>query len=98
MHGQLRGFIVMALATAPKRTIRDEVDKRAATGLCLHCDQPIHRRGLCTHHYHEFRMLLKDRAPDDRDTWEDRQIREGKILSAGYIIGVGATSPFDDEE
>lgn len=97
MYASAKGFFVMAMATEPKRSIRSKVDQRAATGCCLHCDEPIHRRGLCTHHYHEFRVLRAERSPDSRSSWEDCQIRDGKILSAGYILGVGRSSPFESE-
>jgi Fe-S cluster assembly ATPase SufC len=91
------GFTIMAIDVSPKRTIRKQVEERAATGLCLHCDKPAARLGLCNSHYHQFRMTLLQKAEADRELWKGRQIREGKVLPSGYVRQLDIDNPFEDE-
>lgn len=96
MYGS--GFIVMTMEAKPKRTIRKQVEERASTHLCLHCNEPVFRRGLCPHHHHKFRMKLLSKPAAERGTWEQEQIREGKILPPGFVRQLGVDNPFEDEE
>ena len=92
------GFMVMALDTRPKRTIRKQVEERAATGLCLHCDGKATRLGLCNHHYHQFRMTLLQKQEAERELWKARQVREGKVLRTRQGQRTDIANPFEDEE
>lgn len=73
-------YMVMAIDVEPKRTVRKQVEERAASGLCLHCDREAERLGLCGTHYHQYRMSLLQKPASEREVWKARQIRDGKVL------------------
>ena len=92
------GIRVMAIDMAPKRTIRKQVEERAATGLCLHCERQATRLGLCNSHYHQYRMTLLRQDGADRELWKGKQIRDGKVLPSGFVRQIDVDNPFTDEE
>lgn len=92
------GLTVMALDMQPKRTIRKQVEERAATGLCLHCDEEAERLGLCNSHYHQFRMAYLEQDRANREIWKAQQIREGKVLRSRQGQRLDLENPFESEE
>lgn len=91
------GFIVMTVEAKPKRTVLKHIEQRVAANCCLHCDEEVFRRGLCPHHHHKFRMTLLNKPAAQRGTWEQEQIREGRILPPGYARQLTTENPFEDE-
>lgn len=71
---------VFVMDVRPKPSTRKIVEERDERGVCLLCEKPAVRRGLCDCHYARFRMAKLDVAREKRAEFEAQQIREGRVL------------------
>lgn len=78
-----------------KRSLAERVRERVKQGLCLLCESPLARRGLCTRHYQVFQRKLRSIPRSTRATFEIRMIREGKILAVNQVREIMAENPFN---
>lgn len=69
--------IVMEVQLTPK--VRKRVAERTEAGKCLKCDCEVHRRGLCTKHYSQFRTALLERPKKERPAIEAKLIERGDV-------------------
>lgn len=72
------GYMAADIEVIPK--LRKLVAERRAAGMCLKCDSNAARRGLCQHHYHQFRMAKLQTAKNRRAAFEAQSIRSGELL------------------
>jgi hypothetical protein len=93
-----KGVTFMAVNAKPRPAVRQRVIERAKAGVCLHCESPATRVGLCDHHYHDYRMELIAKSETEREVWIGEQIREGNVLKAGEIRRIKKASPFREGE
>lgn len=97
---QLSRWIAMSGATV-KRALKSQVISDVENGLCLICKQNrghAGRRGLCNKHYLKFIRKLESMPKEERLAFEDRQIRNGRILAVGQIREIRDPNPFPDED
>lgn len=82
---------VIVMDVQVSRKIQRHVEDRVKCGKCLECDQPIHRRGLCTLHYSRFRTALLEQPKSRRPSTEAKYIERGMIAGEGVVrqISVG---------
>lgn len=73
---------VMVMEARPKPGLKRIVEERDDSGLCLLCDQPARKRGLCTCHYGRWRTarLEHSKREAERLAFDAQQIRDGKLL------------------
>jgi hypothetical protein len=71
---------LMASDVEPLPKYRKRVEERDALGLCLLCDKPATRRGLCDSHHYQFRMERLGTPKTRRRVYENERIRNGTIM------------------
>jgi len=94
MLTSVQELLLMSAEPKPSRKIRGKIEARIRTGLCLCCDRPATRRGLCVAHYHQYRRALLNRDKVDRIDFEQRCIRAGKVLARNQAAGIKRGDPF----
>jgi hypothetical protein len=87
---------LILMATEPKLSgkIRAKIELRIKAGVCLCCDRPATRRGLCVAHYHQYRRALQARDKVERVDFESRAIRAGKVLARHTYAAIRRGDPF----
>lgn len=81
----------------PRPAIRKQVEERDQLGLCLLCDSPAHKRGLCTKHEGRWRRARVKRPANQRLTFDAKQIREGRLLPSRQGIDPAIVNEFEVE-
>jgi hypothetical protein len=73
---------VMVMEARPKPGLIKLVIERDESGLCLLCDEPARKRGLCTCHYGRWRTARMEHSKREceRLAFDAKQIRDGKLL------------------
>jgi hypothetical protein len=73
---------VMVMEARPKPGLKKIVEERDESGLCLLCDRPALKRGLCTCHYGRWRTARAEHSSREceRLAFDAKQIRDGKLL------------------
>ncbi len=85
---------VQMMGASIKRSISKSVLDRAASGLCLHCDEEAKKRGLCSRHYEQYRRAMQSCSAKERPDWEVEQIREGRVLNVHQIMEIRSKNIF----
>lgn len=72
----------MVMEARPKPGLVKLVIERDESGLCLLCDEPARKRGLCTCHYGRWRTARSEVSGREceRLAFDAKQIRDGKLL------------------
>lgn len=94
LTGGLDGATVMIVDQKARLGIRKKVLAKVEANVCLCCDLPAHRRGLCDRHYYLFRSAQFALAPHDRPVNEARMIRAGKLLPSRQGQIIRSKNPF----
>lgn len=71
---------IMSADVEPSPKYRKRVAERDAAGLCLKCDSPSARRGLCNSCYHRFRMDRLETPKNKRLMFEHGLVRKGELM------------------
>jgi Fe-S cluster assembly ATPase SufC len=95
MLTSIQELIVMATRARPPSKTRHKIEDRVRMGICLCCDRPASRRGLCVRHYHQYRRTLLARAEADRVDFERRAIQAGKVLPRNKAAEIKRPNPFE---
>lgn len=74
------GFTVMIVEAKPKPSVKEHVEACVENCTCLICGEPAEKRGLCLPHYGQFRVALAGVAPSERYGFQQKLIRQGKLL------------------
>lgn len=77
-----------------KKSLASDVQERAKSKKCLHCERAAAKRGLCNAHYMDYRRKRAAEPRSERKDFELRMIRSGKILVSGGIRELLDDSPF----
>jgi hypothetical protein len=83
-RGQISRWLAMANVIADKKYRQGIVDK-VHTNECLCCKKKAARRGLCQSCYRFFVIALTKLPVARRTAFEERMIREGKILGVSQV-------------
>lgn len=73
---------IFVLDVSVAMNARREVKDRVQRGVCLCCNKPAKKRGLCTQCYNAFSYLAGRMSYKDRAAYEAKLIRQGKLLRA----------------
>lgn len=73
----------------PMAKHRKRINDKRAANKCLLCDEDSHRRGLCSSHYWEYRLLILSTPLNRRHLVEAKLIREGKLRANNQGRGGG---------
>lgn len=94
-RGQISRWLAMASVIADKKFRQAIVDK-VHSGECLCCKKKAARRGLCQSCYRFFVIALTKLPVARRTAFEERMIREGKILGVSQVkeIRYGGANQF----
>lgn len=66
----------VSVAMNAKRFVKDKVEAK----VCLCCDSPSSRRGLCRKCYNAFQYVASRLPKRERAAFEAKLIRQGKLL------------------
>lgn len=88
-------LISMTGTVTAKKSLVDRVRERVRSGICLVCESPSARRGLCTRHYQVFQRKLRSLPRSSRAGFEIKLIKEGKILAVNQVREIMADNPFE---
>lgn len=84
----------MAEVTA-KSKIAKQINEKAETNVCLICGKNANgSRGLCTADYLRFYRTLMALPKKERIEFEEKQIREGRVLASLQINSIRRPNPF----
>lgn len=79
--------LILCLSMSRNKKTIENVEARIALGHCLgrcrdgsECSSKIHRRGLCTKCYYQFRVVKRGMRPKAAAVFEASCIREGRLL------------------
>lgn len=82
--------------TTAKKSIAKEIKETIRKGECLICKRLDNkRRGLCMTCYQAFLRSRANQSKNERISWEESHIREGRILSVGQLREIKKPNPFD---
>lgn len=87
----------MSGTVTAKRSLAERVRDRVRKGVCLVCESPSARRGLCTRHYQVLQRKLRSLPRRSRASHEIHLIKEGKVLAVNQVREILADNPFDVE-
>jgi hypothetical protein len=78
----MHGVAIVALDVQVKSSMRQFVAEKVEKCECLHCSEPAdpQRRGLCLRGWSQFRTARAELPLNERDAYEAKCIRDGKIL------------------
>lgn len=93
---QLARYLSMA-ATKVKRSAERVTLGRVKEGKCLCCDAAAVRRGLCNRHYMQFYRAMNELPKSKRPEFEERHIRDGRILATGHIREIKNPNIFSED-
>lgn len=74
------GFTVMIVDAKPKPSVKGHVEECRRKGICLVSGKPAFKRGLSMIEYSRFRTALMELPRGERDAFEAKLIRQGKLL------------------
>lgn len=78
-----------------KRSVEQSTTDKVKAGVCLICGKKQNdKRGLCNAHYLAFVRKLTSQPANERVTFEEHQIKEGRILPVGQLREIRNPNPF----
>ncbi|MDX1964123.1 MAG: hypothetical protein SFX18_13300 [Pirellulales bacterium] len=87
---------IKAMIKIPRRHIA-RIRERILQGVCLLCDEPHAKRGLCHRHANAYYQRWWRLGDDEkRQLYEARCISKGLILPTGAIRQIKSTNPFSE--